>query len=74
MNDFSIPDISNQFDFQPSAANFIRPNKRPLSSITPLIVERPDGSLYITVGAGGGSRIISATTQATVCCIPVSLS
>jgi gamma-glutamyltranspeptidase / glutathione hydrolase len=63
MNDFSIPGIPNQFGFVPSPANFIRPGKRPLSSITPVIAELPDGSLYATVGAAGGSRIISSTTQ-----------
>jgi gamma-glutamyltranspeptidase / glutathione hydrolase len=66
MNDFSIPGVPNEFGFEPSTANYIRPGKRPLSSITPVIVERPDGSLYVTVGAAGGSRIISATTQAAV--------
>lgn len=64
MNDFSIPRISNAFGFVPSPANFIRPGKRPLSSITPVIVEYPSGELYVATGAAGGSRIISATVQA----------
>jgi gamma-glutamyltranspeptidase/glutathione hydrolase len=64
MNDFSIPNVTNAFGFVPSPANFIRPGKRPLSSITPVIVEYPDGSLYVSVGAAGGSRIITATIQA----------
>lgn len=64
MNDFSIPDVPNEFGFQPSVANFIKPAKRPLSSITPIIVTNPDGSFFAAVGAAGGSRIISATTQA----------
>ncbi|KAI0155677.1 gamma-glutamyltranspeptidase [Pestalotiopsis sp. NC0098] len=63
MNDFSIPGKTNEFGYAPAPANFIRPGKRPLSSITPVIAERPDGSLYVTVGAAGGSRIISSTTQ-----------
>lgn len=61
MNDFSIPGVPNEFGFVPSEANYIRPNKRPLSSITPVIASRPDGTLLATVGAAGGSRIISAT-------------
>lgn len=64
MNDFSIPGVPNEFGFQPSKANFIRPFKRPLSSITPIIASLPDGTLFATVGAAGGSRIISATTLA----------
>lgn len=62
MNDFSIPGVPNQFGFEPSAANFIRPGKRPLSSITPFIITSP--SSIVAVGAAGGSRIISSTTQA----------
>lgn len=64
MNDFSIPHVSNAFGFVPSPINFIRPHKRPLSSITPIIVEHANGSLYLTVGAAGGSRIITSTVQA----------
>ncbi|KFG81769.1 hypothetical protein MANI_118548 [Metarhizium anisopliae] len=64
MNDFSIPGIPNEFGFQPSVANFIRPGKRPLSSVTPVIAAFPDGKLFATVGAAGGSRIISSTTSA----------
>jgi len=47
----------------PSPANFIKPGKRPLSSISPTIVEYPDGSLYFVVGSAGGSRITTATIQ-----------
>lgn len=64
MNDFSIPGVPNEFGFEPSVANFIRPGKRPLSSVTPVIASFPDGSLFVTVGSAGGSRIISATTTA----------
>ena len=63
MNDFSIPGVTNEFGFVPSPINFIRPNKRPLSSITPVIVEHGNGSLYLSIGAAGGSRIITATVQ-----------
>lgn len=67
MNDFSIPGARNEFGFEPSPANFIRAGKRPLSSITPIIITVPDGDkserLFAAVGAAGGSRIISATTQ-----------
>ncbi|KAK7734429.1 hypothetical protein SLS57_000123 [Botryosphaeria dothidea] len=63
MNDFSIPNSTNAFGYIPSPANFVRPGKRPLSSISPVIVEYPNGTLYISVGAAGGSRIITATIQ-----------
>ncbi|KAF2474743.1 gamma-glutamyltranspeptidase-like protein [Lindgomyces ingoldianus] len=68
MNDFSIPNSTNAFGYIPSPANFIRPGKRPLSSISPVIVEHlnvsdPAHALYVSIGAAGGSRIITATIQ-----------
>lgn len=64
MNDFSIPGRRNEFGYAPAPSNYIRPGKRPLSSITPVIVEdKVSGTLIATVGAAGGSRIISSTTQ-----------
>ncbi|RMZ91059.1 hypothetical protein DV736_g1697, partial [Chaetothyriales sp. CBS 134916] len=63
MNDFSIPGVSNAFGYIPSPSNYIRPGKRPLSSISPTIVEFPNGTLYYVIGAAGGSRIITATIQ-----------
>ncbi|KAK4190205.1 gamma-glutamyltranspeptidase [Podospora australis] len=64
MDDFSQPGRRNSFGYEPSPANFIAPFKRPLSSITPLIVEHAsNGTLFFATGAAGGSRIISATMQ-----------
>ncbi|KAJ5938149.1 Gamma-glutamyltranspeptidase [Penicillium verhagenii] len=63
MNDFSIPGASNSFGYAPSVANYIRPGKRALSSITPAIVTDPDGKLFLIAGSAGGSRIITATVQ-----------
>src|SRR3569833_248989 len=63
MNDFSIPGSSNAFGYVPSPANYVRPGKRPLSSISPTIVETADGRLYFVIGSAGGSRIITATIQ-----------
>lgn len=63
MNDFSIPGVTNAFGYIPSEANYIRPGKRPLSSISPTIVETAAGALYYIIGSAGGSRIITATIQ-----------
>ncbi|KAK5661002.1 hypothetical protein OQA88_12380 [Cercophora sp. LCS_1] len=64
MDDFSQPGKPNSFGFEPSPANFIAPGKRPLSSISPIIVEfTGNRSVWFTTGAAGGSRIISATAQ-----------
>ncbi|KAF2209868.1 hypothetical protein CERZMDRAFT_113613 [Cercospora zeae-maydis SCOH1-5] len=63
MNDFSVPGQSNAFGYIASPANYIRPGKRPLSSITPTIVEHSNGTLYFVTAAAGGSRILTATVQ-----------
>ncbi|KAH7347187.1 gamma-glutamyltranspeptidase [Plectosphaerella cucumerina] len=63
MNDFSIPGVTNAFGYEPSPANFIRPGKRPLSSMSPTIVETAEGVPYFLIGAAGGSRIITSTIQ-----------
>ena len=64
MNDFSSPGSSTHFGFIPSAANFITPGKRPLSSIVTMIVESiADSSLYLVTGAAGGSHIITAAVE-----------
>ena len=64
MNDFSVPGQTNAFGYSPSPSNFIRPGKRPLSSISPTIVEYlSNGTLYYVIGSAGGSRIITAVIQ-----------
>lgn len=63
MNDFSIPGTTNAFGYAPAEANYIAPGKRPLSSISPTIVEYPEGGLFFISGSAGGSRIITATAQ-----------
>ncbi|KUI63529.1 Gamma-glutamyltranspeptidase 1 [Cytospora mali] len=63
MNDFSTPGATNAFGYEPSEANYIVPGKRPLSSISPTIVEYPSGGLFFISGSAGGSRIITATVQ-----------
>lgn len=63
MNDFSTPGATNAFGYEPSEANYIVPGKRPLSSISPTIVEYPGGGLFFISGSAGGSRIITATVQ-----------
>ena len=63
MADFSVPNISNVFGYYPSPANYIQPNKRPMSSISPVMVEFANGTLFAVFGASGGSRIITAVIQ-----------
>lgn len=66
MDDFSSPGSSNSFGYAASAINFIKPGKRPLSSISPVIIE--DLSTEKTshaIASAGGSRIVTANIQNT---------
>lgn len=62
MDDFSIPSNSSANGLPSAPANFVRPFKRPLSSMSPTIVLQ-DGQLRALLGASGGIKIIAATTE-----------
>jgi len=49
----------NQFGLVQGRANVIAPGKRPLSSMTPTIVDAKDGKPLLVLGTPGGSRIIT---------------
>lgn len=67
MDDFAArPGKPNMFGLIQGEKNAVQPRKRPLSSMTPTIVLRKDGSLWFALGARGGPRIISAVLQAVV--------
>lgn len=66
MDDFSVPDRQNYFELAPSEYNFIKPRKRPLSSMVPTIVVGENGLPETIIGAAGGSRILTAVFQALV--------
>ena len=64
MDDFtSNPGEPNSYGTIQSERNAIAPRKRPLSSMTPTFVLRPDGSLYFAIGAQGGTTIINTVLQ-----------
>jgi gamma-glutamyltranspeptidase/glutathione hydrolase len=63
MDDFSSkPGTANMFGLVQGENNAIQPGKRPLSSMTPTILEK-DGKFFMTAGAPGGSRISTAVLQ-----------
>jgi gamma-glutamyltranspeptidase/glutathione hydrolase len=67
MDDFAArPGKPNMFGLVQGENNAVQPAKRPLSSMTPTIVLRKDGSLWFAAGARGGPRIITAVTQIVV--------
>jgi gamma-glutamyltranspeptidase/glutathione hydrolase len=64
MDDFTTkPGAPNFFGLIQGEANAIEPGKRMLSAMTPTMVERPDGSLRLVLGAPGGATIITSVFQ-----------
>ncbi len=64
MNDFVLkPGVPNQFGLSGTKRNLVAPDRRMVSSMSPTIVEDPDGRLYMVLGTPGGSTIITTTTQ-----------
>ncbi|MBA2336052.1 MAG: gamma-glutamyltransferase [Blastocatellia bacterium] len=67
MDDFAArPGKENLYGLIQGERNAVQPKKRPLSSMTPTIVLRKDGSFWFALGARGGPRIISAVMQSVI--------
>jgi gamma-glutamyltranspeptidase/glutathione hydrolase len=65
MDDFTThPNEPNQYGLIQGSANQVRPGARPLSSMSPTLVQK-DGRNVITIGAPGGPKIISSVLQVT---------
>ncbi|XP_057544555.1 glutathione hydrolase 3 isoform X2 [Amaranthus tricolor] len=62
MDDFSTPTEDSPDTLPPAPANFIQPGKRPLSSMTPLVILKDD-QLAGVIGGSGGMNIIPAVIQ-----------
>ena len=75
MDDFATsPGVQNAFGLIGYEANSIKPAKRPLSSMSPTIVLDPEGNSLMTVGAAGGSRIITAVLQVIISVVDHNLN
>jgi gamma-glutamyltranspeptidase / glutathione hydrolase len=67
MDDFAArPGTPNLFGLIQGERNKVEPGKRPLSSMTPTIVLRKDGSPWFALGGRGGPRIITAVLQTVI--------
>jgi len=53
----------DDFSSDPTSVNAPEPGKRPLSSMSPSIVLDPEGKPFMTIGAAGAWRIITAVSQ-----------
>ena len=63
MDDATIkPGVANAYGLVQGRANAIEPGKRPLSAMTPTIVEK-DGRVKYVLGTPGGSTIITSVAQ-----------
>uniref|UniRef100_A0A914VT90 Gamma-glutamyltranspeptidase 1 n=1 Tax=Plectus sambesii TaxID=2011161 RepID=A0A914VT90_9BILA len=63
MDDFSTPNVTNYYGYPPSPTNYIKPGKKPQSSISPLIVFNEEtGAVEMAIGGAGGSTIISGVS------------
>ena len=63
MDDFSTPGTVNYFGVPASEPNYIRPGKRPMSSMAPIIILDENGNVRLSLGASGGTKIITAVSQ-----------
>ena len=64
MDDFTAAvGAANAYGLRQGAQNAIAPGRRPLSSMTPTLVFRPDGAPLLATGTPGGSRIITTVLQ-----------
>ncbi len=67
MDDFAAkPGKANLYGLIQGERNAVQPQKRPLSSMTPVIVLKKDGTVWFALGARGGPRIISAVMQTVI--------
>ena len=64
MDDFTAkPGAPNAYGLRQGQQNAIAPGRRPLSSMTPTLVFRGDGTPLLATGSPGGSRIITTVLQ-----------
>ena len=74
MDDFTVhPGVANEYDLIQSAKNAIAAHKRPLSSMTPVIV-LDRGKPWLAVGGAGGPRIISGVFEVIVNLVDYNLN
>ncbi|XP_046549555.1 glutathione hydrolase 1 proenzyme-like [Haliotis rubra] len=74
MDDFSTPGTVNVYGVPASPANFIKPGKRPLSSMCPTVVVDNSSDVILVLGGSGGTRITTAASLITLNTLKFGLS
>ncbi len=63
MDDFTtLPGKPNMYGLIQGQGNYVQPGKRPLSSMSPTLVEK-NGKVILAIGSPGGPKIISSVFQ-----------
>lgn len=60
---FFLNNTMDNFSKQPDSVNAPEPGKRTLSTMSPLLIMDPEGRPFMSIGAAGGVRIMSAISQ-----------
>ena len=60
---FFMNNEMDDFSTDPDSVNKIEPGKKPLSSMSPTIVLKEDGTPFLVLGTPGGSRIFASVLQ-----------
>lgn len=63
MDDFSTPGTVNIYGVPASPSNFIKPLKKPMSSMSPIIILDENDDARLVLGATGGTHIITAVSE-----------
>lgn len=66
---FMMNNQMDDFSTDPESVNKIEPGKKPLSSMSPTVVLKPDGTPFLVVGTPGGSRIFTGVAEVISRCI-----
>lgn len=60
---FMMNNEMDDFSTNPESVNKIEPGKKPLSSMSPTVVLKPDKSPFLVLGTPGGARIFASVAQ-----------
>lgn len=60
---FMMNNEMDDFSTNPDSVNKVEPGKKPLSSMSPTVILKEDGTPYLVLGTPGGARIFASVAQ-----------